>query len=460
MAASRGTASADAVKERMANILVADDEEGLRSFLSEALELDGHTVVAASDGGAALREAQRRSFDVLVTDLSMPVMDGMELLRRLRSEQPELEIIVLTAHGAVETAVEAMKLGAFDYLRKPLSGPTELRLLVSRALERRALLAGRERSKRDDGEQTPLTWGDPAMAPVVDSLRKVARTDATVLLVGESGVGKEVAARFVHTQGLRASGPFVAVNCAALADTLLESELFGHEKGAFTGASALRRGRIELAEGGTFFLDEVGELKQELQAKLLRVLQERRFERVGGGRTLEANVRWVAATNRDLHAEIAKGRFREDLYHRLAVFPVELPPLRERRSDIPPLAETLLGRIARNLGRPSLRLDARALAVIADARWPGNVRELANALERAAILADGDVIGPEHLPLASSHASTPSAHRGAPRSLEEMEKEAIADALASVNGNRRLAAEKLGIGLRTLYDKLKRYNLE
>src|SRR5262249_38330867 len=273
-----------------------------------------------------------------------------------------------------------------------------------------------------------------------------------------SGVGKEVAARAVHAWSERAAGPFVAVNCAALAETLLESELFGHEKGAFTGASARRRGRIELAEGGTFFLDEVAELRPELQAKLLRVLQERHFERVGGTQSIAANVRWIAATNRDLPPALQAGRFREALYHRLAVFPVRLPPLRERRSDILPLAEELLARVGHDLGRRP-RLGAAARERLLAAPWPGNVRELANALERAVILADGDEIGPEHLVLEPAHAA-PAATPDGVRSLAELEREAIERALAAVGGNRKEAAERLGIGLRTLYDKLKRYRLE
>ncbi|HEV7557881.1 MAG TPA: sigma-54 dependent transcriptional regulator, partial [Kofleriaceae bacterium] len=315
----------------MARILVADDEPGLREFITDALELDEHVVVAAKDGREAAKLLDERGFDLVLTDLKMPGLDGMALLRKIRSEQPETEVIMMTAHGTVDNAVEAMKLGAFEYLQKPLSGPDELRLLVARAVERRGLrdrVDGNDRHVEPAGP--PLTYGDPAMRPVVDAIEKVARTNATVLLLGESGTGKEVAARAIHAQSPRTTRPFMAINCAALSETLLESELFGHEKGAFTGATERKRGRLELADGGTFFLDEVGELKPELQAKLLRVLQERRFERVGGSRTLEVDVRWVAATNRDLRAMIDEGRFREDLYHRLAVFPIKLPPLRDR----------------------------------------------------------------------------------------------------------------------------------
>jgi two-component system response regulator FlrC len=443
----------------MARILVADDEPGLREFITDALELDSHVVVAAPDGRAAAKLLDERGFDLVITDLKMPGLDGMALLRKVRAEQPETEVIVMTAHGTVDNAVEAMKLGAFEYLQKPLSGPDELRLLVSRAIERRGL---RDRvdgaALHHEPTGVPLTYGDAVMKPVVDAIDKVARTAATVLLLGESGTGKEVAARAIHALGPRATKPFMAINCAALSEQLLESELFGHEKGAFTGATERKRGRLELADGGTFFLDEVGELRPELQAKLLRVLQERRFERVGGSRTLEVDVRWIAATNRDLRAMIDGGTFREDLYHRLAVFPIKLPPLRERRADLLPIARSLLGRIAADQKRALPMLSSAAEQRLLAAAWRGNVRELANALERAAILADGNIIEPENLWIdePTSRTATPSAIKP----LTEMEKDAILAALASVDGNRRRAAELLGIGERTLYDKLKKYGVE
>ncbi len=450
----------------MAQVLVVDDEEGIREFIAEALEHQ-HQVASAADAQQALAALSAKTFDLMLTDLKMPGTSGLELLRRAKELQPDLEVIVLTAHGTVNTAVEAMKRGAFDFLQKPVSGPDELRLLCERALERRNLLAERESRDRLP-EAPPLSYGDATMQRVVVALKKVARTEATVLLFGESGTGKEVAARALHALSDRAGGPFVAINCAALSDNLLESELFGHEKGAFTGATAARRGRIELAAQGTFFLDEVGELKPELQAKLLRVLQERSFERVGGSRTVQADVRWVAATNRDLAAMVKTGQFREDLYHRLAVFPIELPPLRERRDDILPLARTLLGRLAANLGRRGLTLSDEAERAIVGGEWSGNVRELQNALERAAIVCEGTQIGPGDLdpvPVWRSKGSAernplaPEAPGGAVASLEAIERRAIEQALASVDGNRRKAAELLGIGVRTLYDKLKRYGL-
>ena len=450
----------------MARILVADDEPGLREFVTDALELDSHTVVAAKDGREASKLLDERGFDLVITDLKMPGMTGIELLRKVRAEQPEVEVIVMTAHGTVDNAVEAMKLGAFEYLQKPLSGPDELRLLAHRALERRGLrdrVDGAERRAGTDPAGPQLTYGDPAMVPVVDAIDKVARTHATVLLLGESGTGKEVAAHAIHLRSPRASRPFMAINCAALSETLLESELFGHEKGAFTGASERQRGRLELAEGGTFFLDEIGEMKLELQAKLLRVLQEKRYERIGGARTLEADVRWIAATNRDLRAMIATGAFREDLYHRLAVFPIKLPPLRDRPADLLPIARTLLVRIASDLKRSVPRLTPAAERRLVASSWRGNVRELANALERAAILADADLIDAEHLWLEDGG---PGAGAGAApkdgsvRPLAELEREAVLHALEVVGGNRRRAAELLGIGERTLYDKLKKYGVD
>ncbi|MEX2284583.1 MAG: sigma-54 dependent transcriptional regulator [Gemmatimonadota bacterium] len=443
----------------MARILVVDDEEGIRSFIADALEDDAHQTEQAADGVSALHHLHARSFDLLITDLRMPgALDGMDLVRKARADLPEMEVIVLTAYGTVETAVEAMKLGAFDFLQKPLSSPAELRLLVGRALERRQLLTLKDAGERDRAALPPLTYGDPVMTSVVRAIEKVAPTNSTVLLLGESGTGKEVAARTLHRQSKRKAGPFIAVNCAAISDNLMESEIFGHEKGAFTGATAARRGRLELADGGTLFLDEIGELKPELQAKLLRVLQDRKFERVGGTRTIEVDVRWIAATNRDLDAMVRAGGFREDLYHRLAVFPIRLPPLRERRRDLHSLSEALLARISADLGRSPLRLDADAVRRIQAGHWAGNVRELANALERTAILTEGDLLRGEDLQVATRTDPEPIPAGG--QTMHDIERAAIRKALDETNGNRRLAAERLGIGVRTLYEKLKRYEIE
>lgn len=480
-AAVDAEAEADADAEagaasRAARILVVEDEDGVRSFLVDALADAGHRVSEATDGAAALALLAGASFHLVLTDLRMPRLDGMTLLREVRREHPDTEIIVLTAHGSVSSAVEAMREGAFDYVQKPISGPAELRLTVARALERHRLRAIKE--IRDGVGTPPLGYGSPAMAATEQALRKVAATDATVLLLGESGSGKEVAARAVHQWSARAAGPFVAVNCAALSPELLESELFGHERGAFTGAHARQRGRLELAEGGTFFLDEVGELAAGLQAKLLRVLQEKRFERVGGRQTVEANVRWIAATNRNLGAMMRGGGFREDLYHRLSVFPVRLPPLRERREDIGPLAEHVLSHLGPSLGRAKVRLADDARRVLTAAEWPGNVRELANVLERSVILLEGDRLTAADLALwpdgasaglqeapahSHSHLHSPSGTAGdpdaGPITVAELERAAIERALMATGGNRRQAATRLGIGLRTLYEKLKRHGL-
>lgn len=442
----------------MARILVVDDEEGIRSFLADSLMTEGHDVVEATDGNHALTLLRQQAFHVMITDMRMPGLDGMTLLQKAKAQLPEMEVVVLTAYGTVKTAVEAMKMGAIDFLQKPLSGPDEIRMIAARAIERCQLKAFKDHRQAQDSPPQ-LSFGAPAMKPVLDAIHKVAPTGASVLLTGETGTGKEVAARAIHRISSRTCGPFVAVNGAALSENLLHSELFGHEKGAFTGADARRRGKVELADGGTFFLDEIGELDASLQVKLLRVIQEKQFERLGSNRTLFSDVRWITATNRNLEAMVAERRFREDLYHRLAVFPIHIPPLRERKEDIPPLAQAILKRIARDLGRPHLRLDEITVQALMQHGWPGNVRELANVLERAAILAEGDTIHDVFAPT-----TTPPSDRSLhalhpPQTLEAMERQAIQAALERHAGHRQKAAEELGIGLRTLYDKLERYDL-
>lgn len=447
----------------MAKFLIADDEPEVLDFLIDVLEADGHEATAARDGTEAWDLLDSRVFDVVVTDLRMAGRDGLDLMAHAHSRAPDTQVILITAYGSVSTAVRAMRDGAFDYVEKPFASPEALRHLASRALERGQQLKQRARIVQRSHCLPPLSHGDPRMAPVVSALSKVAPTDTSVLLLGETGTGKEVAARTLHALSRRSDGPFVAINCAALSEGLLESELFGHERGAFTGAIAQRRGRIELAEGGTFFLDEVGELKPLLQAKLLRVLQERQFERVGGTRTQRADVRWVAATNRDLTAMVQGGHFREDLYHRIAVFPLHLPPLRERRQDLIPIARQLLDQLASAQNRPKLILSADAQDWLLGLELAGNIRELSNRLERAAILASGDRIDSRALrdepglPCGSAQTRyEPSIAN--PWRLETVERETIQNALAFCHGNRTRAAELLGIGVRTLYEKLKRWD--
>ena len=440
-------------------VLVVDDEEGIRTFIAAVLKGQGMAVTQASDGDEAAAILDKRTFHLVLSDLKMPGRDGMAILGKVRAEHPGTEVIILTAHGTVENAVQAMKLGAFDYLSKPLSSPAELRLVVARALERRRLL-GQEQLASADAERGAVPASDPVMVAVESQLDRVAVTETTVLLLGESGVGKEVAARRIHERSPRRERPFVAVNCATLTSEMLQSELFGHEKGAFTGAVSRRRGRFELADGGTLFLDEIGELDPALQGRLLRVLQERSFERLGGSRTIEADVRLVAATNRDLLGAVEAGTFRRDLYHRIAVFPIEIPALRDRPGDIAPLAQSLLRDASVRVGRSGLRLADASARALEGYDWPGNIRELENVIERAAILAGpSGEIEPSDLGPLRPHASGPNESALLDGTLAEIERAAIQRALDAADGHRRRAASKLGIGLRTLYTKLKEYGL-
>ena len=440
---------------------MADDEEGFRAFVRDVLTRAGHQVVTVADGDAALAvlaAADSSGLDLVLTDLQMPGASGMDVVAAARSACPRAPVLVLTAFGEVSTAVEAMRRGAFDYLQKPLESPAALRAAVERALASVSppVAAAAQPSEVDDGA---LSFGAPAMRPVVDAVTRLARTDATVLLTGETGTGKELTARAIHDRGARRHRPFVAVNCAVLADNLVESELFGHERGAFTGAVAQRRGRLELADKGTFFLDEVGELPLSTQAKLLRVIEERRFERLGGERAIAVDVRFIAATHRDLRAMIRAGTFRDDLYHRLAVFPLALPPLRARPEDIVPLAQRLLSRLASSSGRGTVSLTPAAQAHLAAGHFPGNVRELRNVLERALVLSDGALLEVEHLTLDEEAEAPAPRSRAVIESLEATERRQIERALLAVGGNRKEAASRLGIGLRTLYEKLKRYQI-
>ena len=442
-----------------ASILVVDDEPAMRLLLSSILKDEGYEVTAAASGEEALQLIATRQYHLVLTDLKMPGISGLELLAQVKRDDPDTAVIILTAFGTVEGAVEAMRQGAVHYLLKPLANPDELRLTVRRVLEERRVTDEATTLRQATEAVFPfgeIVAGDAKMRGALELGRSVAPTDATVLITGETGTGKELMARAIHHWSLRADQAFVAVNCAALAETLLESELFGHEKGAFTGAAAQRRGRFELAHGGTLLLDEVGEMTPALQAKLLRVLQEGTFERVGGTKTVTVDVRVIAATNRDMQRLVAERAFREDLYYRLSVFPIVLPPLRERPADILPLAAHILQQASRRFGKQIIGFAEEALALLQDYAWPGNIRELQNVIERAAILCREDRIAPAHLHLSASPGVLSSV---APKTLRELEREAILAALAAHKGNRRKAADQLGIGLRTLYTRLREYGI-
>jgi DNA-binding NtrC family response regulator len=437
-------------------VLVVEDDTLMRSFLVDVLTAEGHRVEGAPDGPTGLAALTRDAWDLVITDLKMPGLDGLALLREGRKLRPEARWIVITAHGSVESAVEAMKIGATDYLLKPFKSPDELRLVVRRALreaetETRITLLSEELGR--DFPPLELIFLGAAMDALHAMAREVAPTTAGVLLTGASGTGKEVLARVIHAWSPRRDQPFVAVNCAALAESLLESELFGHERGAFTGAVAARKGRFELAEGGTLFLDEIGEIAPSVQVKLLRVLQERVVERVGGARPVPVDVRVIAATNRDLKALVAAGKFREDLYYRLNVFPLRLPTLAERVDAVLPLADFFRAKYSAQFGKRVEGFTAAAQDSLRRYAWPGNIRELQNVVERAVILARGE-IDPGQLNLEPGADCLPGGG-----GLKGVERETIERVLRENAGNRRKAAAALGISLRTLQYRLKEYGL-
>jgi two-component system response regulator HydG/two-component system response regulator AtoC len=438
----------------MERILIIDDDAGFRSLLETILAGENYEVAAGASVADARRLGGQRQFHLVLSDLQLPDGTGLEVLRWFAENAPEVPVIMITAFGTVPSAVEAMKLGAADYLGKPLSSPEELRLLVRKTLEQRQIACERDLLREQEQSRFQcgaLIAGHPAMRQVLELARKVAPTNATVLLTGESGTGKEVLARCIHQNSQRAQRAFVAVNCAALSPTLIESELFGHEKGSFTGAVAQHVGRFERAHGGSLFLDEIGELDGNLQSKLLRVLQEKTFERVGGSRQIAVDVRIMAATNKDLKRQVADGRFRDDLFYRLSTFPLEVPALRDRSSDVPLLARTFLKKAAASLGRSEPALTRAAMDVLLSYGWPGNVRELENMMERTAILCEGE-ISPADLPIRAGDPTRPVRWK-------EIERQAILDALAMNHDNRTQAARQLGISLRTLQYRLKEYQL-
>jgi two-component system response regulator AtoC len=450
-------------------ILVVDDEDKMRRLLEMALLAMGHDVAQAADGKEALARFADGPFDLVLTDLRMPNLDGIGLLRALRERGEEVPVVVLTAHGSVETAVEAMKLGAVDYIIRPFEMST-VELAVTRALAMEQV----QRENRFLREEMARGWGEfvgqsPAMLGLYQLIRQVAPARSSVFVVGETGTGKELVARAIHDESGR-TGLFVPINCAAIPANLLESELFGYRKGAFTGADKDRMGRFEVASGGTLFLDEVTEMPMALQAKLLRVLQENSVERLGGHTPVAVDLRVVAATNRDPQQAVAEGRLRQDLYFRLNVVRVDVPPLRERRDDIPLLAGYFLDKYSRELGRPTPRLDADALAQLVGYAWPGNIRELENMMERAAVLSQGDTISPTLLPdEVFNPVSAPVAPVGAadvpPESLvmeaqvAQLEKSLIQEALRRTGDNKSGAARLLEISERSLWYKIKKYGI-
>jgi DNA-binding NtrC family response regulator len=439
-------------------ILIVDDELSVRTSLGEWFQEDGFQVETAEDGEAALRAMDRGPYDIVLLDLKMPGMDGIAVQKRVREIDPGANIIILTAYASVQTAVEALKLGAFDYVTKPVD-PDELSALVRNALRTRDLAEENVRLKEKVTELTqaaPILAVSPGMEHVLEMIRTVAETDSSVVIRGESGTGKELVARAIHAQSRRRYFPLVAVNSGSIPETLLESELFGHEKGAYTGAQYRRKGKIELANGGTLFLDEIGDVTPKMQIDLLRVLETHRFTRLGGNQEISSDFRLICATHKNLEQLVEEERFREDLFYRINVFSIQVPPLRERPEDILPLARHFVEKYARAMGKPVSAITPDAEAVLGGYRWPGNVRELENAIERAMVVGKGPALEVRDLPLTvgDTAADEPQA-----RSLAALEKDHVARVLRDCDGNVTQAAKVLGIDRATLYNKLKRYGL-
>ena len=445
-------------------VLIADDEKNMRWVLSQALEAEGYEVVEAADGKEALSLVAEQAPDILILDHKMPAPDGMEVLRRIRAKGHRFPVIMLTAHGNVQTAVEAMKAGASEYLTKPFD-LDELRISIEKALQMSALAAEVDRLREEldrDWDVDGIVAADPGMLGMLETVKKVSATSATVMVYGESGTGKELVARAIHRLSPRGTKPFISISAGALPETLLESELFGYEKGAFTGAMTAKPGRFEMANGGTLFLDEVGDISPAVQVKLLRVLQERTFERLGGTRSIEVDVRVISATNRDLQQLIADGTFREDLYYRLNVVPLTIPPLRKRPADIP----LLVAHFLEKFGAGQRTMTASAMEALVGYQWPGNVRELENTIERVVILSHGDTIDAEDLP-AEVRAGVSVCDAGSHRfvlpdgglDLEEVELDLVRQALDRSGGSVPQAAKYLGLTTKTLEARMERYGL-
>ena len=441
-------------------ILIIDDEKNIREGLGAALEMEGYKIALASDGKAGLERLVKGDIDLVITDLRMPEVSGEQVLAKVSAENPGVPVIVLTGHGSIDSAVDAMRNGAYDFLTKPLN-LDQLVLIVKRALQGRELVLKHKELQEELNSRKSfesIIGKSAEMQKIFEIVRKAAGSKASVLITGESGVGKELIANALHNLSPRRDNSLIKVHCAALSENLLESELFGHEKGAFTGATSLKRGRFELANGGTIFLDEIGEIDQNVQIKILRVLQDKRFERVGGEETLEVDVRVIAATNRDLEAEIAAGRFREDLYYRLNVVHIHVPPLRDRRDDIPLLITAFLQEFAKENGKTIEGIDSRARSALYKFDWPGNIRQLRNCLESAVVMSSGPIIKLEDLPpsiAGSSQTDIIEVPAGIP--MAEAEKMLILQNLAINKGNKTKTADILGIGRKTLHRKLDEY---
>ena len=462
----------------VARVLVVDDERSMRELLSIVLRRDGYDVLLASDGKAAVDTLKRERVDVLITDIRMPEMNGVDVLREAKRIDPDIISIIMTAFASTDTAVDALRLGATDYVHKSPNAANDLRLRVRKELERKRLQQENVLLKRQLG--TPnrfanIVGGSSAMTSVFELIETIAPTGSTVLITGESGTGKELVARAVHARSSRSDRPFVAVNCGALPDTLLESELFGHMRGAFTGADTNKKGLLEVAEKGTIFLDEIGEMSPMTQVKLLRVLQERKFRRLGGTEEVEANIRIIAATNRDLAKMVTAGEFREDLFYRINVIPVKLPPLRERQDDVQALAEHFVERFAQQMKKEIQGISGAAVTCLRSYSWPGNVRELENAIERAVALERTPSVLPDSLPEAvRAAAGVTSSSAAAVQPAEErtlaggfdleqhvqgIEREYIMEALRRSNGVKKNAAELLGLSFRQFRYLLKKYDI-
>ena len=453
-------------------ILIVDDEILVRDFLAETLRRKGLDVQTAENGQKAFAILKENTFDLVITDMKMPDFTGIDVLKKVKELSPSTIVIVITAFGSIENAVDAMKLGAFNYLIKPFT-PDTIEALIEKAKEHLSLVAENQylRQQVSSGENrgtSAMVGESPAMKKIMDDIARVAKSNASVFINGESGTGKEVIAHAIHYQSLRANKPFIKVNCAAIPDTLIESEFFGHEKGAFTGANARRLGRFELANGGTLLLDEITEVPLALQAKLLRVIQEQEFERVGGTKPVKVDVRIISTSNRDMKEAISSKVLREDLYYRLNVVPIWIPPLRERKEDIIPLAEYFIKTMSQENHKEPKQLTAEAIKKLQSYPWPGNARELANIMERAVVMDSGSKIGPNDIYLGQTTVANPveeskqkveeNVHSG--MTLQEIEKKLIIETLRDQKNNRTKTAEKLGISVRTLRNKLSQYNLE